>query len=526
MENKPAKQESQFVIIPGFVLVHNLTDHSFLIRRDTDGKSLIIYKLPCNKNMLDSLAQVIKDIQTIRDNRFVLHNEVIQTPNTENDRKLFVGYPWCAGGSLAQMLKDGLRPDPIVIFVQLVACVGTMHLYNSVCRYLAPSAVLFPSSSSPELRIDSCRADLLKPKIVDCYLAPELMMEGKLAPTTSMADMWSLGAILYTLLTGKPPYSSTADQLFFATVNRPDFSPIKDEDLKKLLAHLLMHDPNYRLSLYGLLHDPVLKKARNHPCSNKPHMLAAFAQLDIVKMSLREEHVVYEPKNYLYLVEKPKLVFDPAVEFDRRVRVDIYAFIEKVRELLARTREQNRSRPALDTLKVLLECTWMIICSYTSEWLNKIDRQLSASENIFNLTDFRQVKTSEQYKFARTMIADLCAQFRADAQTAVNFLMGTWEAIVRTELNSNSNKALIEQVNEALNCCGKTTKMVTKNPREPPSRQLIGRYLAYVCKHTNVRDEAQVALVVDIDHAIIQRGKNQMVQSTPLRAFAEVSGYK
>lgn len=142
----------------------------------------------------------------------------------------FLASAYCEGISLADWLRERTDPVPVRLAAGLVAtlagAVGHAHERGIVHRDLKPSNVLLqrPGRGTPERRDDPGLVpricDFGLAKILDedsqdtcsglplgspAYMAPE-QAAGRARLTGPAADVYALGAILYELLTGRPPF--------------------------------------------------------------------------------------------------------------------------------------------------------------------------------------------------------------------------------------------------------------------------------------------------------------------------------
>jgi serine/threonine protein kinase/WD40 repeat protein len=140
----------------------------------------------------------------------------------------FIAMPLLEGGTLATRIRDGQfnssRPDEIARLLRKIAlAVHHAHRHGILHRDLKPGNILFDSAGEPlvgdfglvrvleeDSTITISQAVLGTP----AYMSPE-QARGDGAELTVAADIYSLGAILYELLAGCPPFTgaSVADIL-------------------------------------------------------------------------------------------------------------------------------------------------------------------------------------------------------------------------------------------------------------------------------------------------------------------------
>ncbi len=166
------------------------------------------------------------------------------------------------GGSLADRLED-FPSDPSSA-CQLVAsvarAVGHAHRRGVLHRDLKPSNILLDAEGSPYVadfglakRVDS-DAEITRSGALlgsPCYMAPE-QTTGHRSAITTATDIYGLGAILYTLLTGRPPFRGgsmleTIEQVRDVAPEAPSrINPQIDRDLETICLKCLEKDPDRR----------------------------------------------------------------------------------------------------------------------------------------------------------------------------------------------------------------------------------------------------------------------------------------
>ena len=78
------------------------------------------------------------------------------------------------------------------------------------------------------------------------YIAPEVLLR---QGHGRAVDWWSLGALLYEMITGLPPFYSRNRETMFEKIMKAElnFPPFMSENAKNLLSRLLIRDPKERL---------------------------------------------------------------------------------------------------------------------------------------------------------------------------------------------------------------------------------------------------------------------------------------
>ncbi|KAI6207738.1 Ribosomal protein S6 kinase [Aphelenchoides besseyi] len=167
---------------------------------------------------------------------------------------------------------------------QLVSAVAHIHSRGVVHRDLKPENILFQSNDpNAELKLVDFGFARLLPNSLEqlntpcftlAYAAPEVLeMDDELPQYNQQCDIWSLGVILYTMLSGNVPFhfknknESATD--IITRIRSADFEmtgPVWDcvsTTAKNLITGLLTVSPTKRLNMSQLVQHPWLKQCEN-----------------------------------------------------------------------------------------------------------------------------------------------------------------------------------------------------------------------------------------------------------------------
>ncbi len=185
-----------------------------------------------------------------------------------------------AGGtSLAELAKPLAVDDLIGLAVGLAGAVAEMHRRGVMHRDITSANILISSGGAPCL-VDFALATSfaeIRPEFTHhtaivgtlAYLAPE--QTGRTGrPVDQRADLYALGATLYELATGGPPFGSgdplrlTHDHLARLPVPPAEVNPAVPGPLSGVIMHLLEKEPDNRYQTAdGVVYD--LERLRDAP---------------------------------------------------------------------------------------------------------------------------------------------------------------------------------------------------------------------------------------------------------------------
>ncbi|XP_048233648.1 serine/threonine-protein kinase ATG1a isoform X2 [Ricinus communis] len=170
----------------------------------------------------ESLLKEISILSTIN------HPNIIRLfESIENEDRIFLVLEYCDGGDLAAYVhRHGKVSEAVArhFMRQLAAGLQVLQENHLIHRDLKPQNLLLSSNEeTPRLKIgDFGFARSLTPQdLADTlcgsplYMAPEIIQNQKY---DAKADLWSVGAILFQLVTGKPPFDGNSQYQLFQNI--------------------------------------------------------------------------------------------------------------------------------------------------------------------------------------------------------------------------------------------------------------------------------------------------------------------
>jgi WD40 repeat protein len=192
----------------------------------------------------------------------------------------------CEGGSLAERLtnyRDDARSAACLV-VQVAHALYHAHQHGILHRDLKPSNILLDASGTPHLadfglakRLQSGPDLTLSGTLLGTpsYMAPE-QTAGTRAAVTTVTDIYGLGAVLYALLTGAPPFRGPTPLEILLLVQhtqpRPPraLNPRLDRDLETICLKCLEKDASRRYASAAALAEDLERWLRGEPIAARP----------------------------------------------------------------------------------------------------------------------------------------------------------------------------------------------------------------------------------------------------------------
>ncbi|KAL0222445.1 hypothetical protein RCL1_002299 [Eukaryota sp. TZLM3-RCL] len=148
----------------------------------------------------------------------------------ESSSKLYLVLEYCPGGELLERIisrKKYTEADAALIFKQILSAVDYMHTNHVVHRDLKPENCLYSSDNVVKVadfglaRFSVDAAGQVVPLNTTCgtlyYTSPQILCNESYGKE---CDVWSLGVVLYTMLTGFPPFDDPSPSEIFNKILR------------------------------------------------------------------------------------------------------------------------------------------------------------------------------------------------------------------------------------------------------------------------------------------------------------------
>jgi len=226
----------------------------------------------------------------IRVNQQLHHPGIVQIIDLLKDEmNYYIFMEFCPNGELFRYIIDRQRlsePEAQVLFLQILDALEYLHNVGVAHRDLKPENLLLDPTGHLKIsdfglsRFVGPSGLVTTPCGSPCYASPECLSgdpyDGKIS------DIWSLGVILYAMVTGQLPWTKRNQTQLFNQIKRGEYSVPKflTNECRDLIKGLLCVDVETRLSLY---------QARNHLWMKDVHNRSSvfdngYAPLKIVSL--------------------------------------------------------------------------------------------------------------------------------------------------------------------------------------------------------------------------------------------------
>ncbi|KAA0708964.1 cGMP-dependent protein kinase 2 [Triplophysa tibetana] len=200
-----------------------------------------------------------------QESHILLERRILQAIQCEFIVRLYAGFKdsryiymimeFCSGGEIWTKLKEAGRfEENIAVFVTACVVEAYAHLHKKGILYrdLKPENLMMDSKGYVKLVDFGFAKELSRGEKTYSfcgtpeYMSPEIIQN---QGHDFAADFWSLGVLVYELLVGSPPFSSSEPQKIYAKIldGVMNFPPYLEEGAKSLISKLCRPRPGQRL---------------------------------------------------------------------------------------------------------------------------------------------------------------------------------------------------------------------------------------------------------------------------------------
>ncbi len=284
--------EPHRVTLPGLTLFEEIGrgGHGVVFRANQDSLNRVVavkilkYGVAATKSERDRLALEAASLARLR------HENIVQIHTTgDHDGLLYLVMEWADGGNLADQIQGvpwtARRAAELV--ATLAEAVEAAHRAGIIHRDMKPSNVLFVGTGSAMV---AKIADFGLAKYLDLpqdktptiaifgtpsYMSPE-QADGNTKSVGPMSDVYGLGAILYELITGRPPFLSESSFETLLKVRTAEpvsprlLQPKLARDLETICLHCLQKEPTRRYATARDLANDLRAYLDHRPIKARP----------------------------------------------------------------------------------------------------------------------------------------------------------------------------------------------------------------------------------------------------------------
>ena len=315
----------------------------YKVKRLVDGNIYALKKVKLlnlsEKEKLNALNEV-RILASVKSNFVISYKEAFFD---DKDSTLGIVMEYADSGDLYQKIVEHKKAakffeesDIWRIFIQLVKGLKALHDLKILHRDLKSANVFLQSDGSAKL------GDLNVSKVArrglgytqtgtPYYASPEVWKD---QPYDNKSDIWSLGCVLYEMITLRPPFRAENMEGLYNKVIKGQFSKIPERfsnDLQTIVRLLIQVSPNDRPSCEKILKHPIIQ--------NRIEYFKSFAN-DEVNEDQALLQTIRIPKNLLFLSDKlPR----PNYEHANNSKQKNYRSFTNNRELEIKSNTINKS---------------------------------------------------------------------------------------------------------------------------------------------------------------------------------------
>ena len=307
----------------------------FKVMRTVDGKTYALKKvklLNLSDKEKENALNEVRILASINSNYVVSYKEAFFD---EKDRTLCIVMEFADNGDLYQKIVEHKKKAMFFeeseiwrIFIQLVRGLKALHDLKILHRDLKSANVFLYTNGDAKI------GDLNVSKVTRAgvghtqtgtpyYASPEVWND---SPYDNKSDIWSLGCVLYEMITLKPPFRAQDMEGLYKRVIKGQYSRIPDRfsnDLFQIVQFLLQVNPKSRPSCDQILNHPIVQKRIEYFKSisgDKENNNNSGNSKSLLK-------TIHMPKNLLFLSDKlPKPNYDKHLKNNEGQEINVQSY--------------------------------------------------------------------------------------------------------------------------------------------------------------------------------------------------------
>ena len=225
---------------------------------------------------------------------FIRHDNIVAVHDFFwDDDYYYMVQDLCSGGDLFHYIKKVKQieePSAAYLFQQICTAVSFIHSYDVAHRDLKPENVLidkFPRLKVADFGICGyVSEDSLMKSFVGSpsYSSPECL--SKIEYDGKISDVWSLGVILFVMVTGNSPWNQNTPQMIHQIQSADFYIPEElSLDCQDLIKRMMVVSPNDRINLEEVLSHPFFEKASSSNLKMPAKLVVPKGQPSLPRLS-------------------------------------------------------------------------------------------------------------------------------------------------------------------------------------------------------------------------------------------------
>ncbi|GAA6014456.1 hypothetical protein JCM11491_007060 [Sporobolomyces phaffii] len=234
----------------------------------TTGETCAVKQIDLSHIPRSELPDIMQEIDLLKN---LHHSNIVQYRGyARTDSALYIVLEYCENGSLSAIIKKfGRFPESLVGLYVLQVLQGLLYLHDQgvIHRDIKGSNILATKEGTIKLADFGVATRVGGPSdsaVVGSpyWMAPEVVDQSGATPAS---DIWSLGALVIELLTGKPPYHFLDPMPALFRIVNDDCPPLPEGAsavVRDFLTQCFQKDGNLRIGARKLLRHPWMLVAK------------------------------------------------------------------------------------------------------------------------------------------------------------------------------------------------------------------------------------------------------------------------